>query len=246
MKPIRFTLLCLLLAAAFALPGGADLPADPPGGRAELTETEDFGTEYLDRMIFLGESTTAHLRSRSQLRPEQIWANASGTMKLDSALLSRPIQEPLSGRSLTIPEAAAERRPAYLVLSFGLNGITGFVRDKEGYLDSYRTLIERIRQASPDTRIIVQSVYPVAPAECQTDWKFSVPPEAINSYVQTLNGWLPELCAGLPEVRFADTASVLRDGQGYLRPACTTDGIHLTRGAYNEILLYLRTHGWTE
>lgn len=245
MKPLKFTVFCITLTMTCLL-GAAAMPADLREGGAELTSTGDFGTEYLDRMVFLGESTTTHLRARGGLRPDQVWANASGTMKLDSATLSRPIQDAATGNLITITEAAESRRPEYLVLSFGLNGITGFIQNKDSYLNNYRTLIERIQSVSPSTRIIVQSVYPVAQASCQTDWKFSVPPETINAYAETLNGWLREFCPTLPAVRFVDTASVLQNEEGFLRPDFTTDGIHLTKSAYDEILLYLRTHGWTE
>ena len=245
MKPNKITLLCLALISIFSFRTAA-MPADLSENGAELTSTGDYGEEYLDRMVFLGESTTTHLRSRGGVRPEQVWANASGTMKLDSSTLSRPIQDAVTGKSMTITEAAESCRPDYLVLSFGLNGITGFVQNRESYLGNYRTLIERIQSVSPATRIIVQSVYPVGDASCQTDWKFSVPPETVNAYAETLNGWLREFCSTLPAVRFVDTASVLRDERGFLRPDFTTDGIHLTKSAYDEILLYLRTHGWTE
>lgn len=251
MKPFQLSVLCFALCACcaacpvctFAV---CAMPTDRQEDPAELTSTGDFGAAYLDRMVFLGESTTAHLRSRGGLRPEQIWANESGTMKLDSTLLSRPIQDAASGNSITIPQAAELYQPEYLVLSFGLNGVMGFIQNRDSYLGNYRTLIDRVRQVSPGTRIIVQSVYPVAEMTSQTDWKFSVPPEQINANLQTINGWLKELCQDIPSVRFADTASVLRDDTGFLRSDYTTDGIHLTKSAYDEILLYLRTHGWTE
>lgn len=249
MKPYPLlSAICLTLCTSCAayLPAACAMPTDRHEEQAELRSTEDLGTEYLDRMIFLGESTTAHLRSRSGLHPEQVWANESGTMKLDSTLLSRPIQDPISGNSITVVQAAELYRPEYLVLSFGLNGIMSFIQNRDSYLKNYRALIEQVLRASPDTRIIVQSVYPVARAESQTDWKFSVPPEQINASLQAVNGWLLELCRDIPSARFADTASVLYDGAGFLRTDYTTDGIHLTKSAYDEILLYLRTHGWAE
>lgn len=245
MKTYKISLLCVFLSLLCVFPVSA-MPADLRETHGELRLTDDLGTEYLDRMVFLGESTTTHLRSRGGLRAEQVWANNSGTMKLDSALLSRPITDAKTGEHITVAQAAERYRPEYLVLSFGLNGITGFIRGKETYLGNYRKLIEKIREASPSTRVIVQSVYPVAEASCQTDWRFSVPPEQINDDIRTLNGWLTEFCDETPNVCFADTASVLYDGNGFLRGDYTTDGIHLTESAYREILLWLRTHMWGE
>lgn len=239
MKPINTIILCVLLSLFSLFPSRARLPGTMKHPES-IPLSGSSQTDRLDRAVFLGESTTTHLRSRGGLREDQVWANSSGTMKLDSGLLSRPILDSRTGESLTIPQAAERYRPETLVLSFGLNGVTGFIQNKDLYLGNYQKLIERIRQASPTTRIVVQSVYPVASAEHHAEWNFSVPPEQINEYLRTLNCWLEEFCQGLPDVRFADTASVLRDSGGYLRSDFTTDGIHLTESAYCEILRVLR------
>ena len=127
-----------------------------------------------------------------------------------------------------------------MVLSFGLNGITGFIQNKKNYVDSYNKLIKAIQTASPDTCVILQTVYPVANAD-----SFSVDVDTLNGYINALNEWLPEIAAANQNVRVADTASLLRDGNGRLADAYNAgDGIHLTTEAYVAILSYLRTHAW--
>ena len=217
----------------------------PPSG-VTLGEEEDAGMEYIDRMIFFGESTTAHLSSRGGLSngKMQVWKDASGTKRLSSKLLSETIVYPRTGESLTISEAVALEKPDYMVLSFGLNGITSFVSNKDSYVNNYAKLIEAIQKASPDTKIILQSIYPVTVA-CD-DWNESG--KTISEYTATLNEWLPEIAAAHENVRYVDTASVLTDTDGCLDEQFdySGDGIHLTETAYARILYYLRTHPWQE
>jgi lysophospholipase L1-like esterase len=132
--------------------------------------------------------------------------------------------------------------PPILVLSFGLNGITEFVQDRELYVRSYLGLIDLVRAASPQTRILLQSVYPVT-ANC-TSW--SVDGKTVSDYTRILNGWLVEIAQMREDVRYIDTASVLTDGDGCLHPTYdfSGDGIHLTADAYRKILCVLCKEAW--
>ena len=255
------TVLCLIATAVFAIvkianrapeteteaPTESNTDSTPTQVSPQLVtmaETPDAGMEYIDAMIFFGESTTAHLRARGVLSggtsTRQVWADASGTRMLSSRTTSEPITYPETGEALTIAEACERAKPEYLVLSFGLNGITGFVANKTSYVNSYNKLINAVKQASPNTKIILQTVYPV----CRADG-FTVDTATLNAHIQTLNSWLPEIAAAHENVRVADTASVLYNSEGMLAASFDNgDGIHLTRSAYEEILAYLRTHAW--
>ena len=209
-----------------------------------LDATADAGMAYIDRMIFFGESTTAHLRARGVLSDgkdtKQVWADASGTKRLSSKLTSETVVYPPTGESLTISQACALEKPDYIVLSFGLNGLSDFIANKSAYVNNYGKLIQAIQSASPDTKVILQTVYPV----CQAG-NFAEDVETLNQYIMKLNEWLPEIAAAYENVRVADTASVLRsDANALISAYDNGDGQHLTADAYLEILSYLRTHAW--
>lgn len=212
-----------------------------------LGETPDAGMKYIDKMIFFGESTTAHLRARGVLtggtNTKQVWADSSGTKSLSSKITYEPIIYPETGESMTVAEACAKAKPEYIVLGFGLNGINGFIKDKNSYVNAYNKLIRAIREASPDTKIILQSVYPVTDGtESQA---FGVDIVTLNANIDTLNSWLPEIAASHENVRFVNTASVLKNADGKLVESYNIGGgIHLTADAYKPILDYLRTHAW--
>ena len=223
-------------------------PTDEPvGGESDtvtLGETGDMGRAYQDSIIFVGDSTTAHLRSRGVLTggtdTKQVWVPADNTLLLDFTITQKKIVYPPTGEQLTIPEAAAREKPAYMVLTIGLNGITSFVNNKNLYQNCYGNLIKAIQEASPDTKIILQSVFPVA-ANQKT---FSVDAATLNGYIDTLNGYVREL-AQQKEVRYLDTNAALKGPDGNLPEAYQNgDGIHLTAEGYRVILDYIRTHGY--
>ncbi len=209
-----------------------------------LSETSDAGQKYIDRMIFVGESTTAHLRSRGVLNGGketlQVWSDKSNTMTLSFNILKQEIIYPVSGVKMTIPEAVAIAKPEFIVLSFGINGIYGFVKNTEMYCVAYGKLIEAVHEASPETVVLLQTIYPVAAN--QTSFDDDV--ETINEYVDKLNALLPGIAEEF-DAYVVDTASCLIDARGMLRSDYQTDGLHLNEAAYREILNYMRTHAYT-
>lgn len=203
-----------------------------PASAQEDREGRDLG-----RVLFVGESTTTHLRSRGLVPAEQILTTRQGTMMLSPRIAKTPVIEPISGRETPLSDAISERRPELLVLSFGLNGIAGFLREESRYLAPYRALIREVRSRSPKTKIILQTVYPVA--EHPAEWNFSASPEEINRGIARLNRLLPIL-AQEEGVAVADTASALPDERGFLRDCYSADGIHLTKEGYEAVLTVLK------
>ena len=228
-------------------PNGDDTPSIPTAKPSRvLGATADMGQAYIDSMIFVGESTTAHLRSRGVLTggksTKQVWSNESNTMALDLNILQKTINYPETGQAMTIPAAAAVARPKYIVLNFGVNGIQTFGKNEKLYSTAYGKLIDAIHEASPDTVVLLQTVYPVAANQAT----FHEGAATINGYIKRLNELLPDI-ATAHNAYVVDTASVLIGNDGNLRSDYQTgDGIHLTTEAYVQILSYLRTHGYTK
>ena len=238
-------------------PSGSRLPyptGDPSSGDTTstgldaherlLAKTADGGQDYIDSMIFVGESTTAHLRSRGVLgdgkNTTQVWSDSSNTMMLDLNILQKKIKYPASGVEMTIPEAAAIAKPRYIVLSFGVNGIYGFAKNHDLYRVSYGRLIDAIHQSSPETVVLLQTVYPIATNQTS----FNDDAGVINGYIDQLNQMLPDI-AKEHDAYVVDTASCLADVRGFLNSSyAESDGLHLNESAYRAILNYLRTHSY--
>ncbi len=234
--------LTLLQIQFHTSPTWADLPD------VRLHESADAGELYLSKLVFFGESTTAHLSRRGGVldTPEgrrQVLRDESGTRMLDRRILSSPVElydQNGNARRLPLSDAVTELRPEILVLSFGLNGILEFNKDPDLFTARYCYLIDGIRERSPDTKIILQSVYPVRSAG-----KYPVEPKTLNAYINRLNERIEAIAASRENIKYADSAACLRDESGALRAEYDVgDGIHINNAAYGTILHFFRTHPW--
>ena len=213
-----------------------------------LCESEDRGMSYIDSFIFIGESTTYHMKSRGVLsggtETKQIWSPKSGTMTLDLTADKIKIVYPETDEELTFFEAAKRKRPEYIIMTFGLNGAVQNINRGEDYFKAcYKKLINAIKSASPNTKIILQSAFPVAENMDMSD--YSVDLKTLNEYIDTINEWTYTL-AEQEKLRYLDTAEILKDNNNNLKPEYQSgDGYHLTEQAYKQILYYIRTHGYS-
>lgn len=253
---IKLSRIVLILLLSFLLPACSSDPsvsaAVSPTEEGNLSpallgKSEDFGQDYLDSFIFLGESTTYHLKSRGVLSggadTKQVWGPDGGTVTLDASIGSLRIRYPETGELLPLSEALARRRPDYLLLCFGLNGAPAKVRQgAEAFRLCYRILLDQVREASPQTRIILQSAFPVAENMDMSAYSLSL--DQLNEAIDTINQWTLELAEEYG-IRYLNTAEILKDDRGRLKIEYQTgDGHHLTAKAYLKILDYIRTHGY--
>ena len=126
-----------------------------------LAETADAGQAYIDKLVFLGDSTTYGLRAYKMLAggkdTTQVWTPKIGTLTLSQASFAT-IVYPETDEELTIADAVAKKKPEYLVITLGVNGVAFM---KEDYFKSeYKKIIDSVQTASPDTKIICQSIFP--------------------------------------------------------------------------------------
>ena len=243
-----FSLIFLCLAACSPQPAEDGTLPIVANKAALLGQSEDMGQNYIDSFIFIGESTTYHLKSRGVLsggkNTTQVWGTSSGTLNLSLTIDKVKIVYPDTKEQLTFREAAAKKQPKYVFLCFGLNGAVQNIRQGEEYFKTcYKKLINAIRDGSPDTKIILSAAYPVA--ENMDMSNYSIDLDTLNSYIDTINSWTLSL-AEEEGLRYLNTAEVLRDQKGRLRPEYQVgDGHHLTKEAYEVILRYIRTHGYS-
>ena len=223
------------LAEPTAEPTAAPTP-EPTPIPVELPETEDAGQEYIDKLVFLGDSTTYGLRFYEVLPEYQVWTPASGTL----ALFNVPVETieyfaPGTRENpeiLPIPECAAKGKPEILIITLGLNGV-GFL-DEDSFKGYYRDLITSLQEASRDTQIILQSVYPVIDSMTVEGIK--------NDNINAANQWVRQLAEEMG-LHYLNTHDAIMDSTGNLIASYNSgDGIHLTPDGLRAILQYVRTH----
>lgn len=205
-----------------------------------LGETADMGQDYQDQLTFLGDSTTYGLYAYGLLPHYQVWTPASGTLSLfNYAVETIDCYTPGGGdtaESLPIVDCAANYQPEYLVITLGVNGVS--LLDEDQFKQYYTSLVQDILYASPDTRIICNSIYPVI--DSQT-------PEGIkNDRINAANGWILDV-ATQQGVRYLNSHDALTDASGNLSTdyiSTNSDGIHMDSRGYEAVLRYIRTHAW--
>lgn len=213
--------------------------------QALLGEGQDAGDDYIDGFVFLGESTTYHLKSRGVLsggrNTTQVWSNKLGTINLDSGIAALSVVYPETEEEMPIADALQRKRPARMLLTFGLNGaVEKIARGEQYFKKCYLALIDVIRVASPETDIILQSCFPIGRDMDMS--AYSVDAFTLCDYIDTINIWALEL-AEEQGLKYLNTAEILKDGEGFLREEyAEPDHCHLNTEAYEEILLYIRTH----
>ena len=219
---------------ASAAPG----PEIDTSSAALLGETEDAGQAYIDRLTFLGDSTTNGLKEYGVLSggtaTTQVWTPASGTLTL-YLWNAASIVYPETGAEMTIADAVETKKPEYLVITLGVNGVAEL--EEDAFKIYYTDIINCVKEASPSTRIICNSIYPV-----ENDYEHI--DQISNEKINTANGWILDV-AEATGTRYADSCSVLKAADGSLREELGNgDGLHLNADGYNAVLEYLRTHAW--
>ena len=223
-------------------------PDNPPGeagepaagtGSVRLGETPDAGREYLDKLVFLGDSTTYGIGyyydrgfSEELVPPSQVWTPASGTLTLPY-YATATIVYPETGEEISIRDAVERAKPEYLVITLGVNGVS--FMDKDWFIRVYTELVESVKAASPETKIILNSIYPVTAG-------YPYQKDINNDRIRAANGWIEQIAADTG-TRFLYTYESVADADGNLPEDSTNDiGIHLTGEAFTKVMQYIRTH----
>ena len=138
-----------------------ELPPQPPA--TVLAETEDMGQEYLDKIIFRGDSTTYGMKYYGVLSggkdTQQVWTPSSGTLTLSYQGFATIVYPP-TGEEIPIRDAVERTKPEMMVITLGVNGVS--FMDEDYFKSEYSSLVNDIKAISPDTKIILQSIFPVA------------------------------------------------------------------------------------
>ena len=221
--------------------GGADTqePAPEDDG-VTLPLTEDAGIAYQDSLTFVGDSLTAHLINRGVLtdgtNTKQVWRSQTNMINLNSQVTSAKIILPSTGELMTIAEAAKAEKPSILIITLGTDWGVAYLNETD-FKDCYSRLIKDIQKASPETTIILQSIFPVTASCTLLD----------NAKIDNANRWVKAIAAD-NGCAYLDTQSILKDQNNCLKEEyCnSSDGIHLGKNAYEAILQYIRTHAVTE
>lgn len=126
---------------------------------------------------------------------------------------------------VAVSQDVARSKPAVVYLLAGTNDIRDG-RSPEWSERHLERILDHFRQAAPETTVVVQTVLPRS--------------DAVDE-VTRLNDTIVALAASR-NLPLLDLHPIFDDGNGGLRPAETTDGIHLTDVGYEKWAEVIRTH----
>ena len=204
----------------------------------ELEATYDYGEGYLKSIIFICDKTLVPISDHEEsISPEQIWTGIDGTLTLDRTLANASVITEGKPNGVSIPTAIENAAPQYVIITLGIeNGVSHCT--KEQFKEYYSNLINKIKSTSPDTRIILQSIFPVSSNAEKQD------PSISNDRIDTANGYISSLAEEL-SVRYLNTSSVLKGEDGKLDPKYDSgNGIILNQDGMHAVAQYIRTHGY--
>ena len=208
---------------------------------ALLGETEDAGQEYIDRIIFVGDSTTYGLKPYRMLsggkETKQVWTPASGTLTLSYATITK-IVYPDDGSEKLIAEAAGLKKPELMYITLGVNGVS--FMDEDYFKSEYGKLIDAVKEQSPSTVIVLQTIFPIAR-------NYASQSQINNTKITAANQWIAALAQEKHEkygdVWFLDTYSVLVGSDGWLPDSYQNgDGLHFNEISFAVELENIRKH----
>ena len=128
---------------------GTEVPMDPPvedtteepeteppvDDGVTLPETPDAGTVYQDKIIFVGDSLTAHLINRGVLTggkdTKQVWRTENNMMNLNSEITSVKIIYPETGEKMTVAQAAGVAKPEIMIITLGTDWGVSYLNESE-------------------------------------------------------------------------------------------------------------------
>lgn len=226
------------MSAAYIYESNPNLTPVDYSSDAILPPSKDMGQEYIDKMVFLCDSTLYGLKWYSLLKDggdtNQIWTGESGTLTLAYQSVVE-IVYPDDGSMRTIREAIKLKKPEFLIITLGINGVS--FMEEDYFIREYTDLVTDIQEISPETNIILQSIFPISPTYIY--WG-----KITNDMVTQANSWILQIAeeTGCP---YLDTISVLLDDSGNVKEELTSgDGLHFSPEGLNIILNYIRTHGY--
>lgn len=200
----------------------------------KLEETEDMGDEYFNKIKIVGDSNIMNMYYNGYVDGNNAWAkpclHAESYFNTELNIYG-------TGEKILLLDAVSKYKPEIILLNLGMFSTTWIEEDV--FIEKSKELISRIQEESPDTSIILCSLFPILPGEKINGFK----QEVINKY----NFIILELAYEY-DVKFLNVQEVLKGEDGYAKDGyvLTSDRYHLTPLGHRVFKDYIRKHALKE
>lgn len=227
-------------SAAYIYEANEDLTPVNYDSPVILPPSEDMGEDYIGRLTFICDSPTYWLGPKGFLKngkdTTQIWTGPEGTMTL-AYQSTYHILDPFDNKQKPIRDVVEQHKPDILIIALGINGIS--FMDEAYFVSEYTNLVTDIQEISPDTIMILQSIYPIT-------HRYRYYGNITNATITRANSWILKI-AEENDCAYLDTISVLLTDEGNAKDELMLkDGLHPNEDGLQVIIDYIRTHGYIE
>ena len=199
----------------------------------KLKQTKNYGDAYFNRITMIGDSNIMNMYLEKYVSGMKTWAIPclhAETMHTTAINLYG------LGIQMKLLDAIDKYKPEIIVLNFG--SFSSAWISEETFVEKANSIIEQIQTKSPNTKIILASIYPIRQGYNINDFK----QETINK----CNFLILEM-AHKYNVKYLDVQEVLKGSDGYGNPTYVSgDMFHLTAAGHNAVREYIKTHALEE
>lgn len=181
-------------------------------------ETIRANQERFEESVFLGDSLTEGL-------------GIYGYVKTSNVVAERGLNIENATKKL---KKITKKSPSYVFIMLGINDLNNAIYSMDDIEDNYRTLIEKLHNKLPETKVYVQSLLPVT-AQFEKDNK-----ALSNKRIEKLNKRLKKLSESYDYTAYVDVHARYVNKKGCLPAKISSDGYHLTIEAYQKWLDYVK------
>lgn len=199
----------------------------------KLKKTKNYGDEYFNKITMVGDSNTMNMYLNGYLNGLKAWAipclHAESMHSIEINLYGL-------GKKMKLIDAIEKYKPETIILNFGTFS-TAWISE-ETFIEKANQMIEQIKEKSPNTKIILVSIYPIKKGDNINKFQQNI----INKY----NFLILEM-ANKHGLKYLDVQEVLKDDDGYGKEEYfVEDKFHLTSLGHRIVKEYIKTHALEE
>lgn len=175
---------------------------------SQIKSGEKSYDEAFEGVLFCGDSRTKAVVTSLTLESDHVLAeNGVGLEHLDMYM-----QELLKSNPKTI------------ILNYGVNSMSESKQAREEFVEKYKGLLQEIKRALPQSRIIVAAILPVSP--------YFILEQPRMEYIDDVNLQLFKMCIDL-DIEFIDGTSIIQSNSNLIN----ADGLHFSETFYKQYWL---------
>ncbi|MDE7398125.1 MAG: hypothetical protein K2N06_01220 [Oscillospiraceae bacterium] len=196
--------------------------------QSKITMPTYYNYEYFSDDLFIGDSIFTGLSLYGILDKSNVAASVGNS-------IAGAHYNTLSNYNGTAVDYAEEMQPTHINIMLGSNmlgpgvSLTGLVND-------YKSLINALETACPNSEICIVSVPPIT-----ENSSLAKSAGITKTTIDSANDYIKEMCEEL-EIRYFDLNTALSDNNGYFKAEyAEVDGFHFKKAAYDVLLFGLET-----